>query len=268
MEANVNSWIYKCFFIFGAFLIIILSGCSAPIEDTQQEPLKIHFVGDSFTVYYNAELPEMFSRLAEIGDHQVNVSRTTRDATSLAFHSRNKNLISKIEEGELHYVILQETEKIPSIPEDRDNYFFPIVRSLNSMIQENGAQTVLYMTWGYRDGFPEGDHPTYASMQNAIAESNLMIADELEIPVAPVGIAWQTALERDPELDLWVKDGGHPTPTGMLLAASVFYAVIFDQDPTQLPYSDEFGIEEETIKVLHSVASEVVLENKNDWNLP
>ena len=95
-----------------------------------------------------------------------------------------------------------------------------------------------------------------------------MIADELEIPVAPVGIAWQTALERDPELDLWVKDGGHPTPTGMLLAASVFYAVIFDQDPTQLPYSDEFGIDEETIKVLHSVASEVVLENKNDWNLP
>jgi hypothetical protein len=54
----------------------------------------------------------------------------------------------------------------------------------------------------------------------------------------------------------------------MFLDASVFYAVIFDQDPTQLPYSDEFGIDEETTRFLHSVASEVILENKNDCNLP
>lgn len=253
--------------IYGALLILILSACSAADQVEQKEPLNIHFVGDSFTVYTNADLPQIFSRLAEIGGHQVNVSKTTRDATSLAFHSRNKNLISKIEEGELNYVILQETEKIPSIPSDRDDYFYPIVRSLNSMIEQYGAQTILYMTWGYRDGFPEGGHPNYVSMQNAIAESNLMIADELDLPVAPVGIAWQIALERNSELELWVEDGGHPTPIGMYLAASVFYAVIFDEDPTQLPFSDEFGIDEETINFLHSIAYEVVLQDKDKWNL-
>jgi len=267
MEIKVKSWKNTYLIIFAALHVLFLFACSTQGERAQKEPQNIHFVGDSFTVYHKADLPEMFSRLAETGGHQVNVSRTTRNATSLAFHSRNKNLISKIEEGELNYVILQETEKIPSIPSDRDDYFFPIVRSLNSMIEQYGAQTILYMTWGYRDGYPEGGHPTYASMQNAIAESNLMIADELELPVAPVGIAWQTALERNSELELWVEDGGHPTPIGMFLAASVFYAVIFDEDPTQLPYSDEFGINEETINFLHSIASEVVLQDKDNWNL-
>lgn len=267
MKLFENPTIIKYLLISCTVLMLILTSCSSPTESVQIEPLNIHFVGDSFTVYPNANLPELFSRLAEMGNHQVNVTKTTRDGTSLAFHSRNKNLISIIESGELDYIVLQENEKIPSIPIERDDFFFPIVRSLSASIQENGAQPILYMTWGYRDGFPDGDHPTYASMQNAIAESHLMIADELDLPVAPVGIAWQRAHEQNPDLELWVEDGGHPTTIGMFLSASVFYAVIFDEDPTELPYSDEFGIDEQTVEFLHSIASEVVFDNKAEWHL-
>jgi hypothetical protein len=210
----------------------------------------------------------MFSRLAELGGHEVNVSSNTRSATSLAFHSRNKVIQEKIQSEEFDFVVLQETEKIPSVPEDRDNFMFPIVRSFDEMIEENGAQTILYMTWGYKDGFPEAGHETYASMQAAIAESNLMIAEELNLPVSPVGIAWQTALEQDPNLNLWVEDGGHPTPEGMFLSASVFYALFFGEDPSDIPLSDEFGIDESTSKFIRLVAGQVVLENSEDWNLP
>lgn len=103
------------------------------------------------------------------------------------------------------------------------------------------------MTWGYRDGFPEAGHNTYDSMQAAIAESNLMITEELSIPESPLGIIdWQRAIEQKLELNLWVEDGGHPTPEGMPLSASVFYAVFFGEDHINLPYSDEFGIDEAT----------------------
>jgi hypothetical protein len=250
----------------GIIFISILAGCRNQ-GDVPEGPVEILFVGDSFTSYPNTDLPEMFTHLAELGGHEVNVSSITRSATSLAFHSRNKNLMAKINEGNLDYIVLQETEKIPSVPEDRDQYMFPIVRELNSQITDNGAQTILYMTWGYKDGFPQAGHETYVAMQNAIAESNMMIANELDIPVAPVGIAWQTALERDPNLDLWLEDGGHATVTGMYLSANVFYAVIFGKSPLDLPYSDKFGIDEETTRFIQQVASEVVLENPENWNI-
>lgn len=263
MKNQGLSWI-----IFIAVILAwILSGCSSFQDAGPDEPLEILFVGDSFTSYPNADLPEMFSHLAQLGGHEVNVDSITRSGTSLAYHSRNRSLMSKINEGYLDYVVLQETEKIPSIPEERDQYMFPIVRELNSQITENGARPIMYMTWGYRDGFPEGGHETYTSMQDAIAESNLMIAGELDIPVAPVGIAWKTALERDADMDLWIEDGGHSTTTGMLLSAYVFYAVIFGESPAELPYTDKYEIDEETTRFLREIAAEIVLENPARWNL-
>ena len=164
-------------FIIALSLLINLIGCSEISSNAPQEPFDILFVGDSFTVYPNADLPDLFTSLAGLGDHQVNVSSVTRNATSLAFHLRNENLVSKINQGNLDYVVLQEWEKLPSVPEDRDAFMFPAVRNFDQLIRENDAQPVLYMTWGYKDGFPEAGHKTYNSMQEAIAESNLLEAN-------------------------------------------------------------------------------------------
>jgi lysophospholipase L1-like esterase len=255
-------------FLFTLFTLSLIFACAPPSDSQLEEPINILFIGDSFTSWQDADLPSMFSRLAELGKHEVNISSNTRSATSLAFHSRNKVILDKIRSGNLDFVVLQETEKIPTIPEDRDNYMFPVVRNMTEMIQENGAITMLYMTWGYKEGFPAAGHDTYASMQAATAESNQLIAEELDLPVSPVGIAWQAVLEQDPEFSLWVEDGGHPTPEGMFLSANVFYAVFFGEDPSNLPYSEEFEIDETTTRFIQQIAAQVVLENSEEWNLP
>jgi hypothetical protein len=68
-------------------------------------------------------------------------------------------------------------------------------------------------------------------MQEEVAAGYFAIADELDLFVAPVGVVWQNALEDEPDLDLWMLDGKHPTPLGSFLAASVFYALIFNESP-------------------------------------
>jgi hypothetical protein len=124
------------------------------------------------------------------------------------------------------------------------------------------------MTWGYKDGWPDGGYDSYQSMQDALTQSHMEIADELGLPIAPVGIAWQIAHEQHPEIELWAEDGGHPTPASMFLAANVFYALFFREDPTELPFVDEFSVDEATAQILQQIAAQVVLEDPAAWNLP
>jgi hypothetical protein len=69
MEIKVKSWKNTYLIIFAALHVLFLCACSTQGERAQKEPQNIHFVGDSFTVYHKADLPEMFSRLAETGGH-------------------------------------------------------------------------------------------------------------------------------------------------------------------------------------------------------
>lgn len=56
--------------------------------------------------------------------------------------------------------------------------------------------------------------------------------------VAPVGLAWEHALTRRPQLDLWAGDGTHPSRAGSYLAACVFYSVLTRRSPVGNPFVD------------------------------
>jgi lysophospholipase L1-like esterase len=73
------------------------------------------------------------------------------------------------------------------------------------------------MTWGYREGDP-GNYPgdTFTAMQLRLAEGYSELGTELSAPVAPVGLAWAEALQREPALDLWDGDGEHPNAAGVI----------------------------------------------------
>jgi hypothetical protein len=94
----------------------------------------------------------------------------------------------------------------------------------------------------------------------------MTIANELKTQVAPVGYAWLTVWLQDPQLDLWQADGSHPTEQGTYLAACVFYAVIFRQSPENNSY--QAHLPASIAHYLQSVASNIVLSNPSQWNLP
>jgi hypothetical protein len=142
----------------------------------------------------------------------------------------------------------------------------PAVRLLDGKIAETGAEPVLFLTWASRDGLLSAGYEDYAAMQAGIEAGYLEVGSEIGAMVAPAGVAWQRALEQNPQLALWQRDGIHPSPEGTYLAARVFYATLLGQSPEGASYLA--GLPEETARFLQAVAAETVLGDAERWNMP
>lgn len=114
---------------------------------------------------------------------------------------------------------------------------YPSVRELNKEIAENGAKAMMYMTWGYRYGDIDSGYATFEEMQEALKVGYTDIAQELSLPVAPVGLAFLKAKQKDNNINLWDDDNMHPSMEGSYLAVCVFYAQIFQKSPVGLNYA-------------------------------
>ena len=273
-----------CFFISVVLLISVACNTSTPtdaisqpkpttatainstmvIAPTAETPIRVLFIGNSLT-FFN-DLPELFAGLAQSGGYEVEVEMMAHGGWTLADHAQSSATMKMIKGGSWDTVVLQEQSRLPAIPDQRDEQMVPAVRLLDERIKESGAETILFMTWGSRDGLPEAGYDDYAEMQSQIEAGTLEIGRELEMIIAPVGIAWQIAIERNPNLNLWQLDGIHPTREGTYLSALVFYALIFQQSPAGLIFYAD--LPEETAGFLQAVAAETVLENFEDWNIP
>ena len=134
------------------------------------------------------------------------------------------------------------------------------VPQLDAHVAGTGAETVLFMTWGRRDGdrdyFPDV-YPDFETMNARLDAGILAYATQPSVPerrlfVAPVGRAFGAVYERlkadgvVPETDgsdfhrLYSPDGSHPSPLGSGLAAGVFVATLTGYLPGegQLPGVD------------------------------
>lgn len=91
-------------------------------------------------------------------------------------------------------------------------------------------------------------------MQAWLADGYTNLAAALSADVAPVGLAWADA----PGVDLWKRDGRHPSRAGSYLAASVFYRELTGRDPLGSEYFA--GIAEDDARFLQRIAGDAVDE--------
>ena len=224
---------------------------------------RVLFIGNSLT-FFN-DLPGMFAELARSGGHEVEVDMSAQGGWTLSKHATSTRTLDKIGQQNWDFVILQEQSVIPSIADERNESMYPAVRLLDSKIGESGAETILFITWGYRDGLPDAGYRDFDDMQAHLHRGYMDIANELGAMVAPVGIAWQNGIVQDPQLGLWQRDGLHPSIEGSYLAACVFYAVIYQQSPEGLTYKAELS--EEMAQFLQAIAAQTVLETPGRWNI-
>jgi hypothetical protein len=63
----------------------------------------------------------------------------------------------------------------------------------------------------------------------------MRVTRETKSIVAPAGLAWAAIEQDDPDINLFYKDGSHPSAAGTYLSACVFYATIFGRSPVGLP---------------------------------
>ncbi len=224
------------------------------------------FLGNSYTGA-NA-LPQIFLNLSESGGRQVEVDANTPGGYTLEQHSTNAVSLEKISQGIWDYVVLQEQSQFPTIEYYRETSMYPAARLLDSLITDQGADTLFFMTWGRRFGGKQdiGGHTSpeffdFFEMQESLRSAYVDIAWELSARVAPVGMAWGLALSRNPFVDLWSADNSHPTFKGSYLAACVFYAIIFDDNPVGLAYRGNLSVMDATFlqnAAYHSVISDLL----------
>ncbi|MCW8866295.1 MAG: hypothetical protein OQK09_08345 [Colwellia sp.] len=80
--------------------------------------------------------------------------------------------------------------------------------------------------------------------------------------VAPVGLAWDRAIELHPELSLHHPDGNHANSTGRFLTALVFYQIITGEPADTLPYIPEVDVNELTQDKLGQIASYILEQHQ------
>lgn len=218
-------------------ILALIFLCSIPL--LAQEPgayekdaLHVLFIGNSYTYFNN--LPEMFAKLAEAG-HQKKIIYAMQAPGGLRLkdHWTRPETRTALSTSKWDYVVLQDQSTLgtnyyfegkPRIPSDE--LFHPYAVDFAKAIKDANAIPVFYLTWA-RKKVPEDQAALNAAYMRATRETKSI--------VAPAGLAWAEVEKDDPNINLFYRDGSHPSPAGTYLNACVFYATIFGRSPVGLP---------------------------------
>jgi hypothetical protein len=194
----------------------------------------VFFIGNSYT--YVNDLPTIFANLAWSGGHRVETALQANSGWTLIDQKLAPTTEQTLTASKWDVVVLQEQSEIPSVESLRQADMYPAAHDLVVKVRAAGAQPLFFLTWAHRNGWPVNGMPDYASMQSSIDAGYLFIAGQEHAAVAPVGYAWMSIVDQTSDSGLWQDDGSHPTEKGTYLAACVFYASIFHENPTGLQY--------------------------------
>ncbi|MBE6960004.1 MAG: hypothetical protein E7448_04700 [Ruminococcaceae bacterium] len=239
----------------------------SPTEPTIEErkPMpenpRILFIGNSYT---NDTMPILFSGFARAAGYKVAVDTIVKGSHELTlFADPNDTYGARVEmylnkSNSYDVVVLQEksiltaTEELPK--------FYTAVRNLHSRITATGAQTVLYSTWGRKTG--SAALPQYGltneTMTWKVAAAYQAMGEELNIPVAFVGLAFYDVYTGDSGIEIYNDDKTHPSYAGNFLSAATLFAEIFQIDPTTVNFNGTLTAQEAA--VLKEAARKAVFE--------
>jgi hypothetical protein len=206
--------------------------------------LKVLFIGNSYT----GGIRDTLNDLVEASPYsQSTFEYAVKGGWTLKQHLNDSKTIARIKSTKWDYVVLQEQSQTPTLPGKYDDFCDAVV-ALSTMIRRQGAKPVLYMTWGRRDkdGQNPQINPDYETMQMRLSMAYTNAAKKADAIIAPVGEAWRIVRRERPQLgiQLYRDDGSHPSKKGAYLAACLFYATLFDVDPTELDFNSSLSEEE------------------------
>ena len=235
---------------FLPMICLMMWGCASPQSPSSlvQPPRRVLFVGNSFT-YYNGGLENQVKQLAYSAqpNRKFEVDRATQGGATLKILAGKPAVHERIRGGGFDVVILQ--EDIPELKEHSVEPFFEHARGFVEEIRGAGGRPVFFMAWSYA-------RLNWVTQQE-IAEAHRQIGRSLGVPVAPVGLAFQRALARRPELAMLGRDREHESIHGTYLAANVIYATLFHTSPLGIKYRPA-GVSAEEAVFLQRIAWQTV----------
>ena len=220
-------------------------------------PTQLLFVGNSY-LYYGDSLHNHVVRMAEAvyPDEEFDYKSATISGAYLDHHDINSHL----EPGKLglddpfDIVILQGHSASQNNDENRERFRSAVVE-MSEAIEATGAQTALYMSPAYTE-----QHNRYdPQMSMWLDEGYTSVANEVGALVIPVGLAFEEAYSRRPDIVLHKDfDGSHPSLLGTYLAAATTFATLYEEPVVGNPYTYFGEIGEEDAAFLQQVAEDTV----------
>ncbi len=224
-----------------------------------EKPQRLLFVGNSY-LYYGDSLHNHVRRMVIAAGIHPKKKLKYKSATISGSAIFDHNIDSYIEPGKLRVkkpfqlVILQGGSAAPW-KKGRDVKFRKTIADFSKKIKAAGGETALYMTHSYVKPHKRFD----PKMIDAIAKLYVTTGNETGSLVIPVGLAFDEAYRRRPDMKLHKTfDGSHPDMVGTYLAAATVFASVYGQSPVGNPY-DYFGkIGKDDLAFLQKVADETV----------
>jgi hypothetical protein len=237
-----------------------LAALTAPTVRAPQvdSPKRVLFVGNSY-MYYGDSLHNHVRRMVAAGgiasEDSLQYKSSTIGGAALEHHPidwlTTPGRIGVKEPFEL--VIMQGGSGEPLSPA-RAAKFRVVLAENDKLIRARGGKVALYMTHAYT-----APHRQYKPENIRLTEAMYVEAgNEIGALVIPVGLAFEEAYRRHPELVLHKSDGSHPTLIGTYLAASTVYAAVYGKSPVGNPYDYEGAVDSATAKKLQQVAQDTV----------
>lgn len=267
-------------YILSVFICFSLYGCKILDSQDKMPPSNTNNDNDSAcdilligSSYFNSNnLPGLLSNLSKCTNKHVNIHFTSGGGPYLADHAQSQITESKIYERDWDFVILQGVGTLVAYPEIFIGHpVAPALKTLKKKISSKSESTkmVFCLPWAFEDGmaWKDGWTDQYPEMQKKIYDNTLEYAEDIGFIIAPVGWAWNRVLEEKnyPQHYLHVSDWNHPSIRGSYLMACVIYSTLFKESTSGMDYFA--GLPENEAAYFQTVASSVVLDSLNLWNI-
>jgi hypothetical protein len=225
----------------------VFGACAAAQAPDRSAAAHVLFVGDSFT-YTQGGLDTHVAKLAAAASPPIAVTtdKAVQGGAFLKVLWELGSPVKAIDTGAFDTVVLQD-----DIPETNPDYFREYATKFVQEVRRHNGRPVLLMAWAY-------DRLGWISMKE-IAALHRDLGRQLDVDVAPVGLAWQRAAAARPALDMYGPDREHPSIHGMYLEACVVFATVYGRDPAGINYAPA-GVSAEEAAFLQRVAWQTLQE--------
>jgi len=261
--------------LFALFLLPFTCACGIIDlgEDDQKEPkpgeTTLLFLGSSYLNAY--DVPDRVKGFSKGAGEEVFVRTRLIPGLYLDFFAQDNQTTTMLRERDWDFVVLQGGSQNAAYPAVSEHSTYLALLELHRKATElsPGTKVVYMMPWAFEDGmlWVEGRTETYEDMQLDLREKALKWAEELDLVVAPVGMAFYEVMTSwdPPQHYLHLSDWNHASYLGAYLAAATIYSTLFAQSITDVEY--DWQVEQELARSLREVASTTVMDSLSLWRI-
>jgi hypothetical protein len=209
--------------LFVFFACLFLSANAFAQEG--KEVIKVLFVGNSFTFYYN--LPQVLEAMSEFSEStQIEALHSLVSGSTLLDHLNQDKGTKTIEILNTHsfdYVVINH-HSLAAL--DGADTFFQTSKKMVDLIRSKNASPIFMMTWGYKSN---------PLMIDSISKAYNAMGSQLDVDIVPCGLLFSEARKLRPDLTLFDDDDKHPSKNATYLNGLAFYKYFTNEKTYNIP---------------------------------